>query len=88
MPQTQLAFLITVFLFLGGLLFVSPDFFFSKSFYHLTFNKKLSSELFFKIVCSDLFVFKLLNLLSYIKNFTSFIMDGKLFGIIDKDLVC
>lgn len=29
---------------------------------------------------------ELLNLLSYIKNFTSFIMDGKLFGIIDKDL--
>ena len=29
LPQTLLAFLITVFLFLGGLLFVSPDFFFS-----------------------------------------------------------
>ena len=31
---------------------------------------------------------KLNNLLNYIKNFTSFIMDGKLFGFIDKDLVC
>lgn len=29
---------------------------------------------------------QLYNLLSYIKNFTSFIMDGKLFGYIDKDL--
>ncbi|KAL9971638.1 hypothetical protein ACROYT_G017833 [Oculina patagonica] len=29
---------------------------------------------------------QLLNLLAYIKNFTSFIMDGKLFGFIDKDL--
>ena len=73
----------------GGFAICQSWFFFSvKCFYHLTFNKKVSSELFFKIVCSDLFVFKLLNLLSYIKNFTSFIMDGKLFGIIDKDLVC
>ncbi|KAJ7383791.1 N-acylsphingosine amidohydrolase [Desmophyllum pertusum] len=29
---------------------------------------------------------QLFNLLNYIKNFTSFILDGKLFGFVDKDL--